>query len=522
MTRRQRPLPRRAPHLTDGPPVNIVDLARGLLPRVAGGDLASWSPWLAALKSIFALPLDEPELALYQQHTGRARPPATPAREAWLVVGRRGGKSLIAALVAVFLATCKAYRLAAGEKGTLMVIAADRHQARTVFRYIGGLLDAIPALAALVARRTSEAVHFLNGVVIEVHTASFRSTRGYTIVGAVLDEIAFWPSEDSANPDVEVLNAIRPGMATVPGALLLAISSPYARRGALWEAYRKHYGKNNTDVLVWQGDTGSMNPNVDQAVIAAAYAADPASAAAEYGGRFRADVEIFIGREVLDAAVVPGRHALPAMSEVAYVAFCDPSGGSQDSMTLAVAHVEDGRLVLDLLLERRPPFSPEAVVTEFAATLAEYGVTVVAGDRYAGEWPRERFAAHGITYLPSGRPKADLYRDALPLLNSGRVELLDHPRLYAQFLGLERRTARGGRDSIDHAPGGHDDLANAACGALLLAQEVAAGITNEAACAVTESERRAVMALGFRFEDEAIYDEDLKMYVTDPHYPRWR
>jgi hypothetical protein len=148
-------------------------------------------------------------------------------------------------------------------------------------------------------------------------------------------------------------------------------------------------------------------------------------------------------------------------------------------MTAAVAHVEDGRLVLDVALERRPPFSPEAVVTEYAATFAQYGVTLVVGDRYAGEWPRERFAAHGIEYVVAGRPKAELYRDTLPLLNSGRVELLDHPRLLAQLLGLERRTSRGGRDSIDHAPGGHDDLANAACGALLLAQEVAAGVTGE-------------------------------------------
>ena len=56
-----------------------------------------------------------------------------------------------------------------------------------------------------------------------------------------------------------------------------------------------------------------------------------------------------------------------------------------------------------------------------------------------------------------------------PRLNSARVELLDSPRLISQLCGLERRTARGGRDSIDHGPGGHDDLANAVAGALVLA-----------------------------------------------------
>ena len=122
---------------------------------------------------------------------------------------------------------------------------------------------------------------------------------------------------------------------------------------------------------------------------------------------------------------------------------------------------------LDHQVERRPPFSPESVVEEFAALLESYGCFSVAGDRYAGEWPRERFAVHGVQYEASAKPKSDIYKEFLPLLNSGKVELLDDPRLAAQLLGLERRTSRGGRDAIDHAPGRHDDVVNAAAGALV-------------------------------------------------------
>ena len=146
----------------------------------------------------------------------------------------------------------------------------------------------------------------------------------------------------------------------------------------------------------------------------------------------------------------------------------DPSGGSQDSFTLAIGHQvtrdEQPVAVIDCLRETRPPFSPEAVVTEYTALLMDYGIVSVIGDRYAGEWPREQFRKRGITYEPSARPKSELYRDALAFLNSGHIELLDHARLLAQLGALERRTARGGRDSIDHAPGGHDDLANVVCG----------------------------------------------------------
>src|SRR5207302_5607480 len=90
------------------------------------------------------------------------------------------------------------------------------------------------------------------------------------------------------------------------------------------------------------------------------------------------------------------------------------------------------------------------------------------GDRYAGEWPRERFREHGIVYEPAQKPKSDLYRDLLPAINSRKLDLLDDARLLTQLLALERRTARGGRDSIDHAPGAHDDLANAVAGAIVL------------------------------------------------------
>jgi hypothetical protein len=149
--------------------------------------------------------------------------------------------------------------------------------------------------------------------------------------------------------------------------------------------------------------------------------------------------------------------------------FVDPSGGSSDGFTLAIAHREpDGFLVLDYLRETRAPFQPECVVAEFCQTLMSYRVGRVVGDRYAGEWPREQFSKRNIEYIPSERVKSDIYRDVLPLLNSRRVQLLDDRRIISQFHGLERRTARGGKDSVDHGPG-HHDVANAVAGAIVLA-----------------------------------------------------
>jgi hypothetical protein len=276
--------------------------------------------------------------------------------------------------------------------------------------------------------------------------------------------MAFWPTDDSAQPDYEILDALRPGMATIPGAMLLCASSPHARRGALWDAHRRHHGRDGDPILVWQADTRTMNPTVPQRVIDEAVERDPASAAAEYGAQFRSDIESFVSREAVEACVAPGVRERAPVSGVRYSAFVDPSGGSADSMTMAIGHKEDDVAVLDALRERRPPFSPEDVVAEYAVLLKSYRITKVQGDRYAGEWPRDRFREHGLMYEPAVKTKSDLYRDMLPAINSRRVDLLDDARLIAQIVGLERRTVRGGRDSIDHAPGARDDLANAVAG----------------------------------------------------------
>jgi hypothetical protein len=103
-----------------------------------------------------------------------------------IIVGRRGGKGRFVSALAVFAACFRDYTgiLAPGERGVVMIVAPDRRQCRVVFRYIAALIDQTPMLAGLVESRTKEAIHLTNGISIEVHTASFRSVRGYTIVAA--------------------------------------------------------------------------------------------------------------------------------------------------------------------------------------------------------------------------------------------------------------------------------------------------------------------------------------------------
>ena len=436
---------------------------------------ATWEAWFAFLAALFGLPMDEAQAAIFRHHTGRTELPTAPSSEAGLVVGRRGGKSFVMALVAVYLACFRQYRehLQPGERATVLVIAADRRQARTILRYIQGMLAHIPMLRAMIQRETAEAFDLTNSVTIEVGTASFRSTRGYTYAAVLCDELAFWRTDDSAEPDYAILDAIRPGMSTIPGALLLCASSPYGRRGALWDAFHRMYGKEGA-ALVWRAATRDMNPAIPQAVVDEAMERDPASARAEYLAEFRTDVETLLTREAVHACVRTGVYERGCVPGVRYHGFVDPSGGSSDSMTLAVAHFEDDTAVLDAVREARPPFSPDAVTREFASLLRSYGLSSVTGDRYGGEFPRELFRRLGIEYRLSDATRSALYLSLVPAINSGRIGLLDLPKLQGQLVDLERRTSRVGKDIVDHAPGAHDDVANAAAGALVEALQVAA------------------------------------------------
>jgi hypothetical protein len=430
-------------------------------------DQSTWAPWRALLSALFGLPMTPDQLDLYRKATGRDTPPPIPPTEAWLVIGRRGGKSFVMALIAVFLASFRDWRpyLAPGEVPTIMIIAQDRRAARIILGYVRALINGCPMLAATVVREGPESIELRNRVCVSVHTCSFRSTRGFTVVAALLDEVAIWRTDDSANPDEEVIAAIKPAMATIPGAMLIAASSPYARKGALWNAHKRHHGR-PSPVLCWQAPTRWMNPTVSEAHVEAELAADPARARAEYLAEFRSDVESFISMDTVERLIEPGIVERAPIPGVIYTAFVDPSGGSSDSFTLAIGHRDGDLSVLDAIRERRPPFSPEQVVAEFCELLKRYNVYKVSGDRYAGLWPSEQFAKRNITYEPASRSASDLYRDALPLLNSQTAELLDHPVLVAQLCSLERRTSRVGRDAITHPPHGHDDVANAVAGVL--------------------------------------------------------
>jgi hypothetical protein len=432
--------------------------------------IKSWVSWMVVMRVLFNLDLSADELALFELCTGRSDPFAHPVTEAWFLCGRRSGKSRFLALLAVVLACFRdysAYR-APGERIVIMVLAVDRDQAGVIFKYAQALLVETPMLKRLLEGETAESLDLKNGVSIEVHVSSYRSVRGRTLAAALCDEICFWKSDESRNPGTAVLQALRPSLATIPDAPLICASSTYDRSGPAYDAFEKHWRKNESPVLVWKADTRTMNPSFRQSVIDEAFAQDAISAAAEYGSEFRSDVAAAFPDDVIDSAVCRGRRSLPPDAITNYVAFVDSSGGQHDAMACAIGHRERNRLVLDRLVVAKAPFEPNQVTADFAQVLSAYRVTTVTGDRYGSQWVVSAFAKHAINYRASDLDKSAIYRELTPLLSSGLVELLEDPRLLLELRQLERRPGKNGRgDMIDHRPGGRDDVCNAAAGCLV-------------------------------------------------------
>jgi hypothetical protein len=432
---------------------------------------STWLSWRVALKAVFGLPLESGEIEIHHKHTGLDAAPQRQVEEAWFCIGRRGGKSFMSALVMSYLAVFRDWSeyLSFGETGTIMCLATDRKQARLVLNYVKAIFR-LPRFRPLVKKERAESVELRNGIEIEVHTCSFRSLRGYTVLAAVCDELAFWRDEESRNPAVEVLAALRPAMKTVPNSLLVAISTPYAQSGPLWEAM-KDWGEEDGTRLLWKAASREMNPTLNEGEIERDLAKDYERFKAEWLAEFRSGLSAFLEAEAVDSSIPDlSRFGLPYQEGLQYRGFVDMSGGRQDSSALSIAHTEpeSGLLIQDRLIDVPAPHKPLKAVERFAEALKEYQLSRVTGDKYAANFVKESFQRCGIEYVDSKLAKSEIYLECHPLFIEGRLELLSNRKLTGELKALERRTRPSGKDSVDHAPYFHDDAANATLGSIWL------------------------------------------------------
>jgi hypothetical protein len=424
----------------------------------------TWDSWITFLKALYGLPMVAKEKELYSKCTERTEIPAGGFKEVYGVVGRRGGKSRISALIAVYVSLFGGFekQLAAGEKGWVFVMANDMKQALSVIDFIKGILK---SFKNKVEEELKTEIRLKNGINISVKPASYKSGRGFSTAAVILDELAFYRNAESANPAEELIISLLPGL--MDGGLLIGISTPYGKFGYLYETYKQFYGKEDSDILVWKAPTKQMNPIYNLDSIKRFFSRNKSAARAEYDAEFREDIETYLTEEAIDLVIDQDLSGRLAPSSYTYKAFVDVSGGRSDDFALAIGHHEEGRAVIDAVEVIKAPISnPELVIEGFSELLKEYRVSQVTGDLYGGEFTSSAFRKFGIAYRPSKLDKNSIYLNFQPLVTTQKVILPNLEEMKMQFLQLERKTRSGGKDVVDHPSGAnyHDDIANVIAG----------------------------------------------------------
>jgi len=437
-------------------------------------DLSTWRNWIVFEKVLFGIELNKEEMKVLRKCMQLRKQPEERIREAWICSGRRSGKSRTISVIATYLGLFVDWSryISRGEKPFIFIVSPNKDQGQIIMGYVKELLSLNDSLRRMVKREMAESVELMNGITIAIKSASWRSTRGFSALAVILEEICWFRWEtNSALRDKEIYRSLKPTLATIPDSLLLAISSPHSFQGIMAEKFQKHYGKKG-NVLCWKSPTMLMNPTFDEEEVKQAYKDDPEFARSEYGAEWRRDISSLLDIEVIENAIDRKIFERPYEKDVEYVGFIDPSGGKSDSFCggLAFQDKETKKVILAVLREARPPFRPESICEEYSQVFKDYGVTSILSDAYAGAWVESAFENFGITVERASMNKSDYYLNALPLFNNGSIRLLDQERLKNQLMSLERKIRSGSRDAVDNFHG-HDDLSNCACACLVEAQE---------------------------------------------------
>jgi hypothetical protein len=433
--------------------------------RVLGLDLATRFEHMAIARAFDGQPLTDAELEWFQRYTGRSAPRAGGYPYLVELFGRQCGKSEMAAAHG---AQAGAVAAVSGQRDVAVVLMAQdtRASIRVAFTYIRRFFER-PLLRDLVVAVRQESIELAGNVSVVVMPCRPAAPRGLRVVRFVLDEFAHFLSTDNRPLDKQAWAAALPTLLTTAGKLI-ALTSPRLLSGLAGALYQRHYGQDDSDVLIVRAPSIAMNPTLSDEALRQIRDSAPDDAPAELDGEFLMDACALIDEELIDAAVDRGVTVRRPVAE-RHVAHVDVSTGASrtsDRWAVAVAHRAHGCGVVDALLVIQPPFSVATACAQTAALCRSFGIREIYGDAFARGFSEAAFAAVGLRWRPAGRTTSDSYIEFAAHLSSGRVRLLDREELLRELRTLERRRGAA-RDRIDHRRGTHDDAAAAVAGAVV-------------------------------------------------------
>jgi hypothetical protein len=449
--------------------------------------------------------------------------PASARHVLVVVAGARGGKSyVICALRLLYLAlTVSLETLAPGERAAALIVAPDLRLARQTLRYAHGVVEQSPEVEAFVSQRTADGILLRRSegrsVSIEClpATRGGSAVRGRSLVGAVLDECAFFRDESSVVNDAEVYKAVAPRI--MGGGQLIVASTPWAEAGLLYELFRANHARPTTALAAHAPTTLLRGDERTLAMVARERERDPDNAAREFDAQFLPSGSgLFFDRGAIDRAIDYAMAWPCAPTKGAVVVAAADFGFRSDSCALVIVHRRAGQLLVAEIVELRPepgkPLVPSVVVKTFAEVVRRHGAACVIADGHYREAIAEHLATHNLSFAiaPEGATgKLTTYTRTRALLHEGTVVLPNHARLLKQLREVVAVPTPGGGLSFSSPrwrQGGHGDIASA----MIIALAELGGMPYEApprkltpAEQAEEFERRALAKLDAEQAEEA-------------------
>jgi hypothetical protein len=391
------------------------------------------------------------------------------------VCGARAGKSyLLSALRLLHLGlTVDLATLAPGELAVGVIVAPDLRLARQTLRFALGAAKGCKAIAARIESESADGfvLRRENGRTVSIEclpaTRGGSALRGRSLVGAVLDESAFFRDESYQVNDLELFKAVAPRV--MAGGQIVIASTPWAEAGLLFELFRANHGRPTTAIAAHAPTLLLRDDARTRELVERERQRDPDNARREFDAEFMAaGTGAFFDPVAIDAATDAVLVLPVPLRERAFVAVGADFAFRSDSSSLVVVQRIGNDLFVDAVEELRPekgkPLVPSEVVGAFAAIAKRYGERDMMADAHYRMSIEEHLRAHKLALIPApegATGKAESYVEARTLLNQGRVRLPPHSRLLRQLKEVVASPTAGGGLSISSPrwrSGGHGDL----------------------------------------------------------------
>lgn len=420
-----------------------------------------------------------------------------------LICGRRSGKTLLAAIIAIYCSISNNWKpfLRKTPFATVLIMSHSREFSDEVLEVIRSLIETSDILSKLINKDKKNTASTMNlkvpwivnsqiqysRVQIKVAAASSKTTRGVAACAIICDEIAFWNlDENMKETDAKILKAVRPSMKQFgQHAMLIKLSSPGIKQGVLYGEHLKwKAGELPNTYAVFKAPTWAMNEIIPDEELMEEFELDMDSFDQEYRSNFADSLSFFIVPEYIDMAILKGKTFIAPEGDNTKYAGAIDAAYKGDAFTFSIVGYVNGRLRQYMSKgwqgTKQNPVSSYEVAEFIRNVCKQFNIDEVGADQYAFEPLREIFNTYGVTlkeYTFTPVFKKKIYFNLKKLIHSQQADLLDNETQTRELKELVVEQSPSGQIRIGHPIGGSDDYATAlAVSSFIATQEVSTGI----------------------------------------------